>query len=408
MKNDCSGIYCVYCAQEDVSSTDRSGDGSKKGSNRKKDNDAQSGRINNPTVISQGKLEVTNVSIEIHGRAEDGADGSQSKKGVAAGAGSVKSATLVNQRKRKAEVCVGSGSEGVIDDRSSSKKRKEAVPRVHVHKMWKRSGRKEKRNRRMDDIRKSARAMTASFDQITLEDDDDVNSMGQSPNAGTAPANIDQISLADDDHHVNSTGQTTTTDNITNCVRAMTESFHQMSMDDDGDFPCKEISTKAMPESPRFTIKEPLFKCCENCHRWSYEDPEMVVLESREVTDSNIKTTRSNDDDASVGSDDAVVNVCHNFTVREDDACGGSLDVMMCSCLLDIMTIVKRPKFRWRAQLCYIDQPETVTSGEPWLESMDLCRHCRMYITGRFDCNDEFDPIAMKKTWLRENILCPQ
>jgi len=183
-----------------------------------------------------------------------------------------------------------------------------------------------------------------------------------------------------------------------------------IKVEKDKSFPCKEILITTMCDEDvedwvdKFGLKGPLFICCENCHHWNFLDPDMTALEAGRITDDNVREMKnSNDNDVSIASDDTVDNISHNFTASEEDGSSGKLDVMVCSSAFEIWTVVKRPKFRWRGQLCNINQPASVKNGMPWDESMDLCRECRMYITGCEDDSDIFPEKRWKTQWINGN-----
>jgi hypothetical protein len=148
----------------------------------------------------------------------------------------------------------------------------------------------------------------------------------------------------------------------------------------------------------------PLFKCCENCHRWSCEERDMEELDYQLVSEKNCKEMRSNRDDLSLQSDDAVVNIRHDFTVKGGDNFARPIDVVPHKDSLEITTLVKLQTFRWLGQFCFVDKPKSIKSGgQPWHESMDLCRQCREYITGRFHSLDEFPNVPTKTKWTSQN-----
>jgi len=154
----------------------------------------------------------------------------------------------------------------------------------------------------------------------------------------------------------------------------------------------------------RYRLTGPLFKCCENCHRWSCEERDMEELDFQVVSEKNMKEMRSNGDDLSLQSDDAVVNVRHDFTVERGDNVARPIDVVLHKDNLEIDTLVKLPKFRFLGTFCFIDRPKTIKSGgQPWCDTMDLCRQCREYITGRFHESDEFPNVPSKTKWIAQN-----
>ena len=130
----------------------------------------------------------------------------------------------------------------------------------------------------------------------------------------------------------------------------------------------------------------------------------MEELDFQVVSEKNMKEMRSNGDDLSLQSDDAVVNVRHDFTVERGDNFARPIDVVLHKDDLEIDTLVKLPKFRWLGKFCFIDRPKTIKSGgQPWCETMDLCRQCREYITGRFHASDEFPNVPSKTKWIAQN-----
>lgn len=153
-----------------------------------------------------------------------------------------------------------------------------------------------------------------------------------------------------------------------------------------------------------YRLTGPLFKCCENCHRWSCEERDMEELDYQLVSEKNCKEMRSNRDDLSLQSDDAVVNIRHDFTVKGGDNFARLIDVVPHKDSLEITTLVKLQTFRWLGQFCFVDKPKSIKSGgQPWHESMDLCRQCREYITGRFHSLDEFPNVPTKTKWTSQN-----
>ena len=165
-----------------------------------------------------------------------------------------------------------------------------------------------------------------------------------------------------------------------------------------GDGPPKEVTThktwqRSTPNGPdeetiwNESLQGPIFEKCENCCRWNCQEDEL------EFDNNGWNRNEARDNMSAVASDAALynwVNVNPQFTIPQGERIKSPRGVLQ-ETFLKITRIVKRPKFRWKGGFCFIKPPKQPKNhAEPWKESMDLCHHCKVYITGRDAEQDEF------------------
>jgi len=178
----------------------------------------------------------------------------------------------------------------------------------------------------------------------------------------------------------------------------------------DKDGPPKEITTrkkwrrstsKGSDEEIKWngSLEGPIFEKCENCYRWNCQEDEL------EVDENGWNRNEARDNMSAVASDAALCNwVNHPFTISQGERIKSPRGVLQ-ETFLKITRIVKRPNFRWRGSFCFIQPPKQPKNhAKPWKESMNLCHHCKVYITGRDAEHDEFhERDASRAPWNAAN-----